>query len=99
MSTKISFPNSQQPALLAVKSVMTMMALPAQWHKNQQDEATSFDGITYSLLERNHSFINDFDIFHAFHQLQLSIFNSGWKNSLEEHLPLALASTSVLILT
>ncbi|ORX57079.1 hypothetical protein DM01DRAFT_1235777 [Hesseltinella vesiculosa] len=67
--------------------------------KRRHSEALSFDGITFSLPDGDHLVVNDFDLSHAFYQLQLSIFNSKWKYSLEEHVHLALATTSVLLLT
>ncbi|SAM00661.1 hypothetical protein [Absidia glauca] len=56
--------------------------------KRRHGKALSGDGIAFSL-----------DLSQAFHQLQLAIFDSKWKFSLEDHVHLALTSTSVLLLS
>ncbi|KAI8576499.1 hypothetical protein K450DRAFT_201942 [Umbelopsis ramanniana AG] len=66
--------------------------------KQPNDEKLSLEGIVFSLPDSDHLIVNGFNLSYAFHQLQQSV-SAKWKHSLEEHVHLALASTSVLWLT
>lgn len=76
----------------------TISSASSTTQKRQHDETLSTDGIVFSLPDGDHLVVNNVNVSQIFYQLQESI-KTKWKHSLEEHIHLALASTSVLLLT
>ncbi|KAG0781289.1 hypothetical protein G6F22_009648 [Rhizopus arrhizus] len=70
-----------------------------QGQKRSHDELVSLDGFTFGSPDDDHLLADNFDVTDAFCMMRLSLKNYKWKMSLEDHLHLALASTSILFLS
>ncbi|KAG0164444.1 hypothetical protein DFQ28_009119 [Apophysomyces sp. BC1034] len=63
------------------------------------NEALNLDDIIFDPPDRDdHLIVGNFDVTDAFYMLQRSVSDHKWKLSLEDHIHLGLAATSILIL-
>jgi hypothetical protein len=63
------------------------------------EEALNLDGITFdSPHHDDHLVVGSFDVTDAFYMMQCSLSNHKWKLSLEDHIHLGLAASSILLL-
>ncbi|ORX42785.1 hypothetical protein DM01DRAFT_1340968 [Hesseltinella vesiculosa] len=90
-STPVSEENIQDAALPSHQGETS--------RKRTHDEALSMNGIEFLPPDCDRLLIGQFDASQAFFDYQSSLKNEKWKLSLEKNVHLALATTSVLLLT
>lgn len=71
----------------------------ASQQKRSYDEALSFDSIVFQSPTQDRLLVDQFDVSQAFYNFQSSMYQEKWKLPLEQNIRLALAMTSVLLIT
>ncbi|KAI8329684.1 hypothetical protein BC941DRAFT_442566 [Chlamydoabsidia padenii] len=72
---------------------------PSTKQKRPRDEELSVEGIVFLHPGPDRLVIDSFDLAQAFYNLQTSLKQEKWKLSLEQNVHLALAATSILLMT